>query len=43
MTYNSLENVTSMKFKLGIDLNDCVKDYEKVLKFKERKYGIGSK
>jgi tetratricopeptide (TPR) repeat protein len=43
MTYNSLENVASMKFKLGLDLSDCIRDYERVLKFKERKFGIGSR
>ena len=42
-TYNSFENMTSMKFKLGINLKECVNEYERILKYKEKKFGVGSK
>jgi tetratricopeptide (TPR) repeat protein len=43
LTYNCLENIASVKCKLGLSPNESISDYERVFKFKERRYGVGSR
>jgi tetratricopeptide (TPR) repeat protein len=43
MTYNSLENVASMRLRLRTAIGESIRDYERVFRFKERKFGVGSR